>query len=100
MVKKYLASLVALGLITGLCVTPQAKATTWTTLDMPGAQETYIKGIDGNNLVGRFPDNGNHGFIYGDPLQPPEPVPEPTTMLLLASGLIGLAGFRRRFRKR
>ena len=27
-------------------------------------------------------------------------VPEPTTMLLLSSGLIGLAGFRRRFRKR
>jgi len=28
-----------------------------------------------------------------------EPIPEPTTMLLFGSGLIGLAGFRRRFKK-
>jgi hypothetical protein len=28
------------------------------------------------------------------------PVPEPTTILLFSSGLIGLAGFRRKYRKR
>jgi len=60
----------------------------WTTLDMPGASETFAHGIDGSNIVGQYFDasGGYHGFVYV--------IPEPATLLLLALG--GLALIRRR----
>jgi hypothetical protein len=35
----------------------------------------------------------------GGPSDPPVPVSEPTTMFLLASGLLGLWGLRKKFKK-
>jgi hypothetical protein len=41
------------------------------------------------------PVNGSQYFGYSDTVAP-NPIPEPTTMLLLGSGLIGLAGYGRK----
>lgn len=69
------------------------------------AANIYLGTLASNNDVSTTYDfttelnRRNHIGFGGMANQYLQPIPEPTTMLLFGSGLIGLAGFRRKFKK-
>lgn len=51
--------------MTGAFARPGNAAYSFSTIDIPGAYETYAFGISGDNIVGYYSDaSGTHGFLY------------------------------------
>lgn len=57
-----------------------------------------MPGFGSSNIEGWYPGRVEDPGVYV-PLSAPNPVPEPSTLLMIGSGMIGLAGIRRRIRQ-
>lgn len=64
-------------------------------LDLTGF---YIATNPGTSLSGSF-GKGFQDYLFFDPDPTPAPVPEPASLILIGSGLLGLAGFRKKLNK-
>lgn len=74
----------------------------WTTTDTITGNEAYFYNPGGGFGVGTDPIPGSNIHFDGERdmafTLEGSPVPEPATMLLISTGLAGLAGFRRKFK--
>ena len=70
--------------------------TTWTTADLGFNTLGLLKSI---TFFGESPISGSNNDRFALDNLDVAPIPEPTTMLLLGAGLIGLVGFRRKFKE-